>query len=176
MAVETLSGELAAIVAPTGGLFGNTKTWFGRYNWGTTVVEDGDIRKALILPRRSLVVGGELWCGDLDSGTETIDIDVGWAANGAGTGAGTTYTIPGTTITFANSGGSASATGFINSGVLTGDAITDLVAAGINYRPVPLPTGPLYFAENTVIQFEVNAAAATPADAQMWLFLRYLAV
>lgn len=172
MAVETLSGELAAIVGPHNGLFGDTKTWFGRYNWGTTVVEDGDIRKALIIPRRSLVVGGELWCGDLDSGTETIDIDVGWTANGGGSA---TYTIPGTSMTFTNAAATASATGFINTGVLTGDAITDLLAAG-NYRPVPLLTGPLYFSENTLVQFEVNAPAATPADAQMWLFLRYLAV
>lgn len=173
MAVETLNGEVYSYgPGPHNGLFGDTKTWFGRYNWGTTVVEDGDIRRALILPRRSLVVGGELWCGDLDTGTETIDIDVGWAANGGGSA---TYTLPGTTLTFTNAASSASATGFINTGVLTGDAITDLLAAG-NYRPVPLLTGPLYFSENTVIQFEVNAAAATPADAQMWLFLRYLAV
>lgn len=176
MAIETLSGEYAALVGPTAGLFGNQKIWFGRYNFGTVVVEDGDIRKVLKLPRRSLVVGGELWTGDLDTGTETLDFDVGWAANGAGTGTGTTYTVPGTTLTFVNSGGSASATGFINSGVLTGDVITDLVAAGINYRPVPLPTGPLYFAEDTTVQFEVNAPSATPADAQAWLFLRYLAV
>lgn len=176
MAVETLDGEIYAYgPGPHNGLFGDTKTWFGRYNFGTVVVEDGDIRRALILPRRSLVVGGELWCGDLDSGTETIDVDVGWAANGAGSGAGTTYKIPGTTLEFTNAAATASATGLINSGVLTGDAITDLLAAG-NYRPVPLLTGPLYFAEDTVIQFEVNAPAATPADAQMWLILRYLAV
>lgn len=176
---ETLDGELYAYgPGPHNGLFGDTKTWFGRYNFGTVVVEDGDIRRALILPRRSLVVGGELWAGDLDSGTEAIDVDVGWAANSAGSA---TYTIPGTSITFTNAAATASATGFINTGVLTGDATaagadTSLVAAGINYRPLPLPTGPLYFAEDTVVQFEVNAAAATPADAQMWLILRYLAV
>lgn len=174
MAVETLDGEIYAYgPGPHNGLFGDTKTWFGRYNFGTVVVEDGDIRRALILPRRSLVVGGELWTGDLDSGTETIDFDVGWTANGAGSA---TYTIPGTSLTFTNAAATASATGFINSGVLTGDAITDLVAAGVNYRPVPLPTGPLYFAEDTTIQFEVNAPSATPADAQAWLILRYLAV
>lgn len=176
MAIETLSGEFAALVGPGAGLFGNCKIWFGRYNFGTVVVEDGDIRKVLKLPRRSLVVGGELWTGDLDTGTETINFDVGWTANGAGTGTGTTYTVPGTTLTFANAGASASPTGFIASGILTGDVTVDLHAAGINYRPVPLPTGPLYFAEDTNVQFEVNAAAATPADAQAWLFLRYLAV
>lgn len=173
MAVETLSGEFAAIVGPHQGLSGNMKVAVGRYNWGTTVVEDGDIRKVLILPRRSLVVGGALWAGDLDTGTATIDIDVGWTANGGGS---ETYTFPGTTLTLTNAAETASATGFINSGVLTGDVITDLVAAGINFRPVPLPTGPLFFSHETQVQFEVNAPSATPADAQMWLFLHYLAV
>lgn len=173
MAVETLSGEFASVVGPHNGLFGDTKTWFGRYNWSTVVVEDGDIRKVLKLPGRILVVGGELWSGDLDTGTETLDIDVGWTANGGGSA---TYTHNASGYTFTNAAASASATGFINSGVLTGDAITDLVAAGINYRPVPLPTGPLYFSHETQVQFEVNAASATPADAQMWLFLRYIAI
>lgn len=174
MAVETLSGEFASAVGALHGLSGNTKTWFGRYNWGTTVVEDGDIRKVLKLPGPCLVVGGELWAGDLDSGTEAIDIDVGWAANGGGAATHVMSLPGGSTYTFTNAAENASATGFINSGVFTGDVITDLVAAGINYRPVPLITGPLYFSHETQVQFEVNAAAATPADAQMWLFLRYI--
>jgi hypothetical protein len=177
MAIETLAGEFSAKVGPTQGLFGDTKTWFGRYNWGTTVVEDGDIRRVLMLPRRILVVGGELWSGDLDTGTETLDVDVGWADNGGGSATYTMQLSPTQSFTFTNMGsGSASATGFINSGVLTGDAITDLVAAGINYRPVPLPTGPIYFSEETQVQFEVNAPSATPANAQMWLYLRYLVI
>ena len=174
MAVETLSGEFASIVGPTEGLFGDTKTWFGRYNFGTVVVEDGDIRKVLKLPGRILVVGGELWSGDLDSNaTETIDFDVGWAANGGGS---VTYTHTGSGFTFTNAGASADPNGFITSGVLIGDAITNLTASGINYRPVPLITGPLYFSHETQVQFEVNAASATPADAQAWLFLRYIAL
>lgn len=176
MAVETLSGEFASTVGPLHGLYGNTKTWFGRYNWSTTVVEDGDIRKAFKLPGQILVVGGELWAGDLDTGTETIDIDVGWTANGGGSATYDMSLPSGQVYTFTNAAASASATGFINSGVLTGDVITDLVAAGINYRPVPLITGPLYFSHETLVQFEVNAASATPADAQMWLFLRYIAL
>lgn len=171
MAVETLEGEWANAVGPSSGLFGNTKTWFGRYNFSTVVVEDGDIREVLKLPGQILVVGGELWTGDLDTGTETIDFDVGWTANGGGSA---TYTLPGVDYTFTNSGASASATGFINSGVLTGDVITDLVAAGINYRPVPLASGPLYFSHETQVQFEVNAPSATPADAAAWLYLRYI--
>lgn len=176
MAVETLEGEFANAVGPGHGLFGNTKTWFGRYNFGTVVVEDGDIREVLKIPPRILVVGGELWVGDLDTGTETIDFDVGWTANGGGSA---TYdmTLPsGQVYTFTNAAASASATGFVNSGVLTGDVITDLVAAGINYRPIPLITGPLYFSHETQVQFEVNAPSATPADAQAWLYLRYIVV
>ncbi len=171
MAVETLSGEYAAVVGPGHGISGNVKSMFGRYNWGTVVVEDGDIRLLFKLPANVLVIGGRFWAGDLDTGTETIDIDIGWAANGGGSA---TYTDSRANYTFTNSGASASATGFVNSGVLTGDAITDFIAAGINHRPFPMTTGPLYFSHETQVQAEVNAPSATPADAQMWVFIDYI--
>jgi hypothetical protein len=117
-----------------------------------------------------MVIGGWMWAGDLDSGTETIDIDIGWAANG---GTNETYTDPVSGVTYTNAAASASATGFVNSGVLTGDAITDLIASGANYRPFPMPDGPLYFSRETVVQAEVNAAAATPAAGKMYVVILY---
>ena len=64
----------------------------------------------------------------------------------------------------------------MNSGVLTGNAITDLIAAGANYRPFPLTNGPLYFSRETTVQAEVNAGAATPAAGKMYVVILYTLV
>lgn len=180
MAVETLYGEFGYHTFSTQGLGGTMKCAFGRYNFSTVVVEDGDIRKVLVLPAKCLVVGGAMWAGDLDTGTETLDIDLGWADNGGGSETlvlrleGASRAAP-SSFTFTNMGaGSASATGFINSGVWSGDAVTDIIAAGINWRPIPLITGPIYFSRKTTVQFEVNAASNTPADKEAWAFLNYV--
>lgn len=83
---------------------------------------------------------------------------MGWADNG---GASETYTgSDGTTYTNMYDGNAAAA-GFVNSGVLTGDAITDLLAAGNNLRFFPMTNGPIYFSRETTVQFEVNVAQAT---------------
>lgn len=173
MAVETLAGAFANVVGASHGLAGSVKAAVGVYDFGVVVIEDGDIRTMCKIPARSLVIGGWMWAGDLDTGTETVDIDIGWAANGGGSA---TYTDTASGVEYTNAAASASATGLVNSGVLTGDAITDLVAAGNNFRPFPLITGPLYFSEVTQIQAEVNAPAATPASAKMYVVILYTCV
>lgn len=173
MAVETLAGPYASALPFGHGLAGNLKVAFGTYAAGTVVVEDGDIRTLCKLPKNSLVIGGWVMAGDGDTGTETLDWDIGWAANGGGSA---TYvdTRTGTNLTtYTNSGASASATGFCNSGVLTGDAITDLMAAGSNLRIFPITT-PLYFSEETQVQLEVNAPAATPASYNILCVVLYI--
>jgi hypothetical protein len=129
------------------------------------------------VPGGSLVVGGAFWTSDMDTGTETLDMDVGWADNG---GASATRTVSdGTRYTNmcnpAGTTGAASPTGFVNSGVLTGDAITGLVASG-NYRPFNMADGPIYFDKDTVIQVEANAAAATFAAGTMFVRVDYIVV
>jgi len=106
-----------------------------------------DIGPMCRLPAGAVVLGGHLYGADLDTGTETLDIDVGWAANG---GSGT-YDA-------------ADPDGFGNFGVVTGDAFaTGNVSnvAGINY-PLNglLATGVLpSFTAETIIQVVFNAAA-----------------
>lgn len=170
MAVETLDAASFARIPYTYGYSGTEKVAWGLYDFGVVVVEDGDIRRLCKLPKNVLVIEGHLWAGDLDTGTETIDVDIGWAANGGGS---ETYTTA-EGITFTNAGATADPDGFVNSGVLTGDASLDLFAAGVNYRPFPFPTGPLYFSRETTVQAEVNAGAATPASAKLYVVLKYL--
>lgn len=131
--------------------------------WGNITISanpaDGDIYKMFYLPAGAMVLGGQLVAADLDTGTEALDIDVGWAADG--TSSADTLTLPaagGTVKTFTSSGTTADPDGFVNAGVLSGDAITDLTA-GKSFRPILLQT-PLWFAAPTLVQMEANAASA----------------
>jgi len=158
MAAETLTGARAATTFPPQGPGSATLVLpvFGSYSIAANV-EDGDIFELAKTPGGWLCLGGWVAAGDMDTGPEALDMDLGWAANGSSAEAsivapwGTTYT---------DSGYTASATGLGNFGVWSGDAITDLMPAGSNFRPIVLPT-PLWFAYPTKIQLEVNVAAAT---------------
>lgn len=171
MTAETLTGARAARTFPAqgAGLTAALVSCWGSYSVAANV-EDGDIFEMCRTPDAGagfLCLGGWLATSDMDTGTEALDMDLGWAANGTASAA--TLTSPwGTSYT--DSGNSASATGLINAGVLTGDAITDLAAAGTNYRPIILST-PLWFAKPTVIQVEANVAAATFAAGTMTVVL-----
>lgn len=135
---------------------------------------DGDIYELLKIPAGSLVVGGEFWSTDIDTGTEVLDIDIGWAANGGGSE--TFVASDGTTWT--NAGGTADPDGFSDMGVLLGDAITSepRVAAGTgNYRRFEKFTaGPKYFSRETTVQAEGNVAANAFTAGSMWARVEYL--
>ncbi len=154
MVAETLTGTRGAstfpVFQPVGS--GLVCAAYGSYSVAANV-EDGDIFELCWLPKGAVVLGGALYTGDLDTGVETIDLDVGWAANGAE---------------------AASATGFVNSGVLTGAAVTDIAAAGANWRPFPMSTGPLTFTAKTKVQVEANAAAATFAAGTIFVVVYYV--
>lgn len=171
MTAETLTANQAASTAiPFGhGLAGTVKAAFGKYSVAANV-EDGDIFEMCKLPKNALVLGGAFYSGDMDTGTEALDLDVGYAANGGGSATLTTF--DGTEWT--NTAGSAAPTGFVNGGVLSGDAITDLIAAGSNIRIFPMTTGPMYFSEATTVQVEANTAAATFAAGTIYVCVFYI--
>jgi hypothetical protein len=158
MAAETLTGYRALSTFPrqSAGYATNTASVWGYYDIAANV-EDGDIFELVRTPRMFLCLGGWVAMADIDTGTEALDMDIGWAANGTSS-AGTHVTPWGETLT--DAGYSASADGLVNSGVWSGDGVTDLFAAGQNYRPIILPT-PKFFMAPTMIQAEANAAAGT---------------
>jgi hypothetical protein len=169
MATTTANQALATSPVKHVNLAGVVQCAFGKVSVSSNV-SDGDLFKMCKVPANALVIGGAFWTSDMDTGTEALDIDVGWADNG---GASTTLKdVTGTTWTNMN-GGSADPDGFVNSGVLTGDAITDLVAAG-NYRPFNMAAGPVYFSNETTVQAEANAAAATFASGTMYVKVFYV--
>jgi len=122
---------------------------------------DGDIYQMCKIPANATIVGGCLYGDDLDTGTEALDMDIGWAANG---GSGTFD--------------SADPDGLGNLGTLTGDAFAAgniSIVAGLVY-PVTgvlsdgdLPT----FTAETMIQIEANTAANSFTAGALSLVIYY---
>jgi hypothetical protein len=112
-----------------------------------------DIFKLCKIPGGAVVLGGYFWTSDIDTGTEALDIDVGWADNGAEV---------------------ADPDGLVNSGVLAGDAVTDVLAAGANLRAFPMTAGPLTFTRNTTIQAVFNAPANAFAAGTIFVVVQYV--
>lgn len=151
--MATVTGTRAAstfpVYQPTGA--GILCAAYGSYSVASNPA-DGDIWQLCKIPAGAVVVGGYFWASDMDTGTETLDIDVGWAANG---------------------NEAADPDGLVNAGVLTGDAITGLTAGG-NVRPFDMSAGPLTFTAETTIQAEANAAAATFAAGTIYVVVHYV--
>jgi hypothetical protein len=165
MAAETLTASFLPVGAGQG-LHKNLKIWTHKYEIAANV-EDGDIFELGYVPRNAVVVAAGLVCDDMDTGTEALDMDLGFAANSAGS---VTYTDPETGQTYTNAAASASPAGFINAGVLTGDGLAELHTG--NQR-LQLMVEPLWFADETMVQIEANVAAATFAAGTARAYLIY---
>jgi len=163
MAAETLTSTRAAdtfpVYKPQGA--GALGVAYGTYAIAANV-EDGDIFEMCKVPANAVIVGGHFYGDDLDTGTETLDMDLGWAANG---GSGT-YD-------------SADPDGLGNLGVLTGDAFAAGNVSNVAGLMYPLSglfaTGVLpTFTAETTIQVEANAAAATFAAGSISVVVFYV--
>lgn len=153
--MATVSSNQYTYAQPaTHGAHGNVKAWWGKYTY-SAAPSTNDLANMFKLPKNCLTLWGFVATDDIDTGTETLDIDVGFTANG---GASATLTDS-NGVTWTNAASSADAVGFVNGGVFTGDAITDLAPAGTNWRPFMHGTGPKFFSEETVVQAKITAAA-----------------
>lgn len=118
--------------------------------------EVGDIYVVGWLPYGAQPIGGYMATTDIDTGTETFDMDVGFAGNGVDT---------------------ADPDYFTNSGLLSGDAIaTDFILTNsANFRPFtgPFPTVKKFGAK-TRVQAVVNAVAAAGATGSVAIRVDYL--
>jgi hypothetical protein len=103
-----------------------------------------DVYRFCKVPRGAIVFQGWLFGDDLDTGTETLDIDIGWEANGVE---------------------SADTDGFGNMGIISGDVVTEINPVASIWRPLTgtLNTaGPASFSAETWISgTTVTTAAAT---------------
>jgi hypothetical protein len=114
-----------------------------------------DIIEFCRLPAGAVVLGGYLRGEDIDTGTEALDIDIGWAANGVE---------------------SADPDGFGNFGVITGDAVTEWKPEVSIFLPLngTLKSGPVSFTRETIIQGVVNAPANAGGTGVLWLQVWYV--
>ena len=129
----------------------------------TANVSAADIAVMCKVPAGAVIIGGHLYGADIDTNaTETLDIDVGWPANG---GSGT-YD-------------SADSDGLGNFGVLTGDAFATGNVSNVTGVHYPLAgllaTGVLpTFTAQTTIQLLFNAVAATFTAGSISLVVYYV--
>lgn len=164
------TNQYSNAVPATHGLSMSVKAAFGKYTY-SAAPSANDLANMFKLPKNCLVLWGFMATDDIDTGTEALEIDVGFTANGGG--AATLTTADGTTWTNNNSG-SASATAFIDSGVLTGDTVTDLMA-GMNWRPFQgIKTGPMFFSEETICQAKITAAANAGGTGTVYVVAFYV--
>jgi hypothetical protein len=131
MAAQTFTADRAATTLPVFKNLGagNVSVAYGSYTLAE-VPEVGDIWQLCRIPSGAVVLGGYFAASDIDSGVETLDIDLGWAANG---------------------GEAADPDGFANMGVISGDTVVD-VANGVvaNMRHLAFTTPPTFTKETTV--------------------------
>lgn len=124
------------------------------------VPEVGDIYEFFRLPAGAVPVGGYLVTSDIDTGTETFDMDVGIYNDDTDGGAASTV---------------IDADYFANTGVLTGDAATPPLTNGAEIRTFngPFPTQPQLLQE-TIVAGTVNAVAAAGGTGTITVRVDYL--
>lgn len=128
--------------------------------WGTIAISanpvDGDIYQMCRVPKGATITGGYLHMEDLDTHTtETLDLMIGWAANGTD---------------------AADPNGLMLLGTFTGDISVHLdVASTLKFfGGVLTGAGPKTLSAETIIQVECNTTAATFAAGQMSVYVNYL--
>lgn len=141
--MATLTGPKAASTAAVPGLpvpTGVPGIAWGYYNFATAA-SSADIVNICKVPAGATVILGFFQGADIDTGTEALDIDIGWAANGTD---------------------AADPDGFGNFGVLTGDVVAELKPVAGLWNPlvnVLQDSGYKTFAAETTITVTVTAAA-----------------
>ena len=155
--MATLTATRAAAAFPTFKTHGSgiQQVAYGSYDFAANP-SAADIVKLCKLPAGAVVLGGFMRLEDIDSNaTETVDIDIGWAANGAE---------------------AVDADGFGNFGVRTGDAVTDYLPEGGSLLPLHgvLKDGFVTFTKETTIQATVVATCATFAAGTISVVVWYV--
>ena len=155
--MATLTGARAASTFPVGGA-GQANVMhvaWGYYNL-TANPSQNDVIEFCKLPKGATVIGGFFQAADIDTGTEALDIDIGWAANGVD---------------------SAETDGFGNFGVLDGDVISQFrPVAGIYYPFLNIlqDRGYKTFSAETKVIGTVNAAANSGGTGMLKVVVMYV--
>lgn len=136
-----------------GGFGGSVHYAYGTVSLSTALVAN-DVIEFCRVPKFAIPLMGYLYGDDLDTGTETLDMDLGWLGNGVD---------------------DADPDGFGNFGVISGDAVANWKPEVGIFLPFygTLSDGPFKFGAETVIVATVNAAAATWAAGDLSAMILY---
>lgn len=130
---------------------GTLQCAYGSVTFDTDVTLAADLTVTLCkLPKGATVVGGYAMGPDIDTGTETLDFDLGWVAASAPT------CHDGTSL------GATDPDGFGNLGVIAGDVVADTKTVAAIYVPlqgVLFVRGPLTFDDGASVTATFNADA-----------------
>ena len=113
------------------------------------------------VPAGAVILGGKFYCDDLDTGTETMDMDVGWKANG---GSGDFDSVD--------------SDGLANMGTLTGDVAAPNLATAVgliyNFGGPHFGNGDFpTFTKETTIQVTCVTEQATLTAGAMSVYVLY---
>lgn len=155
MAAQTFVGARAAADFPVYKTHGAGTLQVARGEFTLTEVpEVGDIWQLCKLPAGAVVLGGYFAATDIDTGTETLDIDLGWAGNGAET---------------------ADPDGFGNFGLISGDSPGVDVTNGVVATQRNLGfTSPPTFTRETIVQAQCVAVAAAGGTGKLAAVIHYV--
>ena len=154
MATYTADQASVGAAVPSHGLGNNVKVAMASLELGTALAAN-DVLNMSKVPAGAVVFMGWIMGDDIDTGTETLDIDAGWLANDDEV---------------------ADPDGFGNFGVITGDAITGIKPEVGIYMPlggVLRTDGPKLFTAETTLSLDVNAAAAAGGTGTLTLLALY---
>lgn len=155
MAAQTFTGTRAAATFPTFKADGAGVVQVARGSFTLTEVpEVGDIWQLCKLPAGAVVIGGYFAATDIDTGTETLDIDLGNAANGVE---------------------AADSDSFGNFGLISGDSPGVDVTNGIVAVQRALGfVSPPSFTNETVVQAQCVAVAAAGGTGTIACVIHYV--
>lgn len=115
-----------------------------------------DVIRFCKVPKGAIVYAGFLTGADIDTGAETLDIDIGWEDNGSDV---------------------ADTDGFGNMGVLDGDTVSQIIPVAGIWRPlqnIMLNPGYKTFARETWISGLVNVTAAAGGTGYIGVRVNYV--
>lgn len=157
MAIGTVIADRALAGFPVAGMGGggNLKVAWGTYNIGAAVANT-DVIQMCRTPKGATIIGGWVIGEDIDTGTETLDFDAGYAANGVD---------------------NADTDAWGNFGVVTGDVSvhlqTGVASIYLPFAGVLVTGGPKTLSAETVHQVLFNAAANAGGTGRLTMVVLY---
>ena len=155
MAIGTVESAQVASGKPVAGhgYGGNLKVAYGTYNIGSAVAQN-DVIKMCRTPRDAVVLDVAIYGQDIDTGTEALDFDAGYAANGVDAADTDAWGV------------------FVN---VTGDGLgNDTVGVRLFGGGVLASGGPKTLSAETTHQILFNAAANAGGTGRLTMIVYYI--